>query len=251
MASFNLSFLLGGFIILYMAKYAQNERIVGGSLTTINRHRHQVLLRLNGRFICGGSVLKPTYIVTAAHCVKGADLNSLVVHGNTSYLNDRGVAQRVSQVFIPQRYNTPRYNMDVAVLKLAGPLIGRNVRSIGLYRNRVPDNAAVQVTGWGVTNETFINPPNQLRKATVKIINKAMCAQQNAPIQLTNSMICASINGRKDTCQGDSGGPMVYMGMLAGITSFGQGCASPNKPGVYTGTAVYRVRRFIEKAMRL
>lgn len=69
--------------------------------------------------------------------------------------------------------------------------------------------------------------------------NKEMCASNYAPIinfQITERMFCAGIEG-KDACQGDSGGPLIISGRLAGVTSFGGGCARADYPGVYVNVA--------------
>lgn len=81
------------------------------------------------------------------------------------------------------------------------------------------------------------------------LIKQEVCAAAYENFQhLTESMLCAGIlKGGKDSCQGDSGGPLTVKGQLAGVVSWGQGCARPNFPGVYARLSV--LKDWIEKTM--
>lgn len=92
--------------------------------------------------------MRPSYVVTAAHCTIPSSKNVIIVHGGT-----------------------PSRNMYVAVLKLSSPMVGPNIKPIFLYQRKVPDNTMV-VTGWGLTNKNNKYPTNQLRKVTVRTVNK-------------------------------------------------------------------------------
>jgi secreted trypsin-like serine protease len=94
------------------------------------------------------------------------------------------------------------------------------------------------VLGWGRVAEG--GPPSRyLMAATVPVVADADCATAYTRFS-ADSMVCAGYpQGGVDTCQGDSGGPMIAAGLLVGIASWGDGCARPGKPGVYTRVARY------------
>jgi hypothetical protein len=94
------------------------------------------------------------------------------------------------------------------------------------------------ILGWGRTAADG-QPSRYLLKATVPLIADADCGK-SYPVYKAESMVCAGVpEGGVDSCQGDSGGPLVVGGKLVGITSWGEGCAAPNKPGVYTRVMSY------------
>ncbi len=91
-----------------------------------------------------------------------------------------------------------------------------------------------RILGWGTTSENG-SSSNQLRTATVPIVSNAGCAGSYGSDFVASDMVCAGYtSGGTDTCQGDSGGPLLIGGVLAGITSWGEGCAQAGYPGIYT-----------------
>ncbi|XP_061402768.1 seminase-like [Musca vetustissima] len=225
-------------------------RIIGGKKTTINQTKYIVSLRLkNGEFFCGGTLVAKRYVVTAAHCMEGLTARDFNVHGGVTYLNQIGVRRSVQKISIPKSFNMKNVNMDVAVLKLDKPMTGRYIAPIRLCSHRIRTNDWVKVSGWGLTHENGTRPSNQLRTVNVRMISKQKCKRDyRSVMQLSRTMMCGSVPGKKDACSGDSGGPLVHRGELCGIVSFGIGCGRKNFPGVYT--TVNHVKRFIRQSMK-
>ena len=98
------------------------------------------------------------------------------------------------------------------------------------------DGTKCWITGWG-TLSSGGSTPDYLQQVQVPVVSRARC-DKAYPGKIHDSMICAGLDqGGIDSCQGDSGGPMVCETggrfYLQGVTSWGYGCASPGKFGVY------------------
>ncbi|XP_034103775.1 trypsin alpha-3 [Drosophila albomicans] len=225
-------------------------RIVGGTLVDIGSVPYLINLRVGGAFICGGSLVTPTHVVTAAHCVKGVSASRLEVVGGATLLTDAtGVKRGVAKVYTPKAYNIQTLHSDVAVLKLKSPLQGNNIATIGLCNSSWKVGELIKVSGWGQITESNKRVSQHVRSVEVALISRKNCiSQYRLRGTISTSMFCASMPG-KDACDGDSGGPAVYQGQLCGIVSWGIGCARRNSPGVYT--SVKTVRSFIDKALNL
>uniref|UniRef100_A0A1I8MGV2 Peptidase S1 domain-containing protein n=1 Tax=Musca domestica TaxID=7370 RepID=A0A1I8MGV2_MUSDO len=225
---------------------SSDPRIVGGEEITIDRVPYLVNLRQNGQFRCGGSLITPNCVLTAAHCVYRITANSLTVAAGASKLSGNAQIRQVQQTFVSAFYKPNTLDMDVAIMKLSQPLMGANIATIPLCSQKPDDGAFVQISGWGYTSETNRQPSDQVRSATVRVVSRAECSQAyEGQATLTSSMFCATIPGQRDSCSGDSGGPVVYNGQVCGIVSWGFGCARPEFPGVYTNVASLRVNTYI------
>ena len=95
----------------------------------------------------------------------------------------------------------------------------------------------VTVSGWGDTGDRG-ELPTILQKVEVPVVPHWECEWLYGREKIKDSMFCAGRAGR-DSCQGDSGGPVMYEGYLIGVVSWGQGCALPGYPGVYTDVSKF------------
>ena len=159
---------------------------------------------------------------------------------------DEGTEQSVvlSKIIQHEDYNGFSISNDVSVLKFSQPLtFNSNVAAIALPAQGHAATGDCVVSGWGTTTEGGYTP-SVLQKVTVPIVSDAECRDAYGDSDIEDSMICAGVpEGGKDSCQGDSGGPMACSDTgstyLAGIVSWGYGCARPDYPGVYCEVAYF------------
>ncbi|MET8830516.1 serine protease [Streptomyces sp. NPDC004610] len=211
--------------------------IVGGTTTTTTAYPYvmQITDASQNQF-CGGTLVTPTKVVTAAHCMVGETTSSVRVVGGRTYLNGtNGTVARVSRIWIHPDYRSVTSGDDIAVLTLSTSMPYTTLPYVapsdtGVYAA----GASARVLGWGTTREGGASS-NQLRTATVPTVSDTSCRTSYGTRFVASDMVCAGLtSGGVDTCQGDSGGPLVIGGRLAGVTSWGDGCARAGYPGVYT-----------------
>ncbi|WP_395791853.1 serine protease [Aquimonas sp.] len=224
--------------------------IVGGTLATASDNPFQVALlqrnianTANAQF-CGGTLYKANYIITAAHCSDFVTTGQVQVLTGTRRLDGSGVRRNVTRIVIHPSYNASTYDYDVAVWQLSSSATGAPLASLATADPA--QGTALLATGWGATSEGGSSPID-LRKVSVPLASRTNCNDSNSYSgEITSRMLCAGRDsGGIDTCQGDSGGPLARGSVLTGITSWGNGCASPNYFGVYTRISNTAIRNFI------
>ncbi|XP_067329728.1 transmembrane protease serine 9 isoform X1 [Anolis sagrei] len=241
------------------ALQAVQQRIVGGSQASRGEFPWQVSLRENGEHFCGAAVLGPTWLVSAAHCFNEfqdpgtwtAHAGNIWLSGSSGHGRGEGSQAPVARILRHPSYDADSADFDLALLQLSTPLgPSRFVQPVCLpaASHIFPAGRKCLISGWGYLREDFLVKPEQLQKATVELLDQALCTSlySNA---LTDRMLCAGyLEGKVDSCQGDSGGPLVCPEpsgrfFLAGIVSWGIGCAEARRPGVYT--RITRLRDWI------
>jgi secreted trypsin-like serine protease len=145
-------------------------------------------------------------------------------------------------------YRSPTYTTtggDWALIKLASPVT--SITTLPIASTSAFNNGIFDVAGWGSATEGGAQQ-RYLRKAKVPFVDDATCAAQGGSYGslIPSAEICAGNlqSGGVDTCQGDSGGPMFRRDnnnawIQVGIVSWGDGCARPHAPGVYTEVSAF------------
>ncbi|MFE9613010.1 S1 family peptidase [Streptomyces sp. NPDC006012] len=216
---------------------AAPQPIVGGTTTTTTAYPFmmQITDAAQSQF-CGGTLVSATKVVTAAHCMVGESTGSVRVVGGRTYLGGTdGTVSRVSKIWINPDYTDAANGDDVAVLTLSTSMPYTTAPYVSSSQTGVyAAGTTARVLGWGTTSENG-GSSNQLRTATVPVVSDSSCRTAYGSDFVQTDMVCAGYtSGGVDTCQGDSGGPLLIGGALAGITSWGEGCARAGYPGVYT-----------------
>ncbi|MFB7475712.1 trypsin-like serine protease [Kitasatospora sp. NPDC056184] len=229
-------------------------RIVGGEAVSTGDHPWVVALSSRQQFgsgrsgqFCGGALVTPTKVVTAAHCFydestgQQVDRPGLrVVVGRDDLRGSAGQEVAVRGVWVHPDYSFTTNMNDVAVVTLSESQAGRPLIDLVGQGETEPyrPGTRAQVYGWGDTTGRGDYSPS-LRSVDVPMVPDQACAQAypGGPDGRFDArgMVCAGEQrGGKDACQGDSGGPLVVAGRLAGLVSWGTGCAEAAHPGVYT-----------------
>lgn len=189
----------------------KDGRIVGGKPAIIQDHPHQISLQsVSSGFafhFCGGSIIAPTLILTAAHCVFQQEISTLQVRAGSANRYVGGVTIRVNSVEVHPKYDPVTNENDIAIIELTEHLTyDDRIQPIKLAPKgfELPDKADMVISGWGATTEGAQTSPNILRAAIVPAVNQAICSGVYGSNPITSQMICAG-TFRKDSCQGDSG----------------------------------------------
>jgi secreted trypsin-like serine protease len=220
--------------------------IVGGVRATIEEVPWQVAV-MTSRFqqYCGGSIIGASWIVTAAHCEVGVGDKIGAGANRLSDIRTLGQTRTVAQVFTLSGFQSPPNGRDISLVRLDSPLSldGVKTRAIGYAKPGDEEffaaGAVARVSGWG-TLSSGGSSPNTLRRVDVTMSTAEQVRRGYG--NLSSDQVGAASSG-KDSCQGDSGGPLTVRKngtpILAGIVSWGDGCALPNKPGMYSRVASF------------
>ncbi|XP_026494278.1 CLIP domain-containing serine protease HP8-like [Vanessa tameamea] len=250
-----------------------NDRIVGGTETELDEHPWMALLRYDkpkgSGFYCGGVLISSKYVLTAAHCIKGADLPKNwklsqvrlgewnVTSKKDCYLDDCSppvLDIPVEEVIAHEGYSADDNNQqnDIALIRLSTKVEFNDfVKPICLpitpeLRNNLFDGYYMEVAGWGKTETKSTS--NVKLKVRVPVINRTDCQNiyNRAGRSITENQLCAGGLQGQDSCRGDSGGPLMGQlssmenWMAVGVVSYGPSpCGTVGWPGVYTRVSAY------------
>jgi secreted trypsin-like serine protease len=269
------------------AAAAPQHEVVGGNVTPITTLPWQVAIVDKGttsdHLYCGGTLIRPQVVLTAAHCVVPAppppppqpapgpppfSLNDDYIVAGASRWSDpaQGVRITITGALVDGKFGTGGIlSNDAAVLILASPVPAANGKPIKLAgpneKNLWKPGVASTISGWGTTT-TGGAPSLDLRSASVPIEKDGYCAKIWGGAFDMQTMVCAGYRaGGVDTCFGDSGGPLSVAARggeggkarLAGVVSFGpdEGCGLPNGPGVYSRVGQKPLQGFVQAAVNL
>ncbi|MFD4560045.1 trypsin-like serine protease [Streptomyces sp. NPDC058469] len=258
---------------------AVSPKIIGGTTTTINTAPFMAQLWYYDDkgttseaddigFFCGGSVISPSKILTASHCVKGynwAKNGAVVTSATVLPTTDAdgnsdlhgGQATAVLRQWNHPSYNATTIDNDIAVLTLAAPVKATPIRmttngDTASYTGTPAKTA--KVYGWGRTSSQTEDISETLKTATLPIQSDATCVGAYGSLVIKAHMVCAgtpatgSDTGTTAICNGDSGGPLVVGGRIVGVVSWSgddgdattvNDCVVEGTYGVFTKVGAY------------
>nr|QHB21556.1 venom S1 protease 11 [Platymeris rhadamanthus] len=219
------------------------RRIVGGHEAGINEYPFAVLIMLKRRQYpyCGGSIITPYHVLTAAHCTQPfRGIRLAVIIGEHDTRTDKETPFTriidVEKTYEHSKYVDRKHQYDIAIMKLkdrieyndaVGPVCLPN------FSNKKLLDEYVKVMGWGLlqTNGT-VSPV--LLKVNLKVLEFDICKTIFASVEKTSNYQLCTWAPNRDSCQGDSGGPLVWQNpetkrlTQVALVSFGRDCGSPD-----------------------
>ncbi|KAM8974930.1 coagulation factor X [Pelodytes ibericus] len=222
-----------------------NERIVGGRECKFGECPWQaVLVSEENEAFCGGTILTPQFILSAAHCMNQTKYFKVVV-GELNINKKEGTESihKVERIIIHPKFVRLTYDYDIAVIKLkevinfTDNIIPACIPDPDFADQVLMNEPQAMISGFGRIHERGVQA-TKLQMLNIPYVKRQRC-KESSKFVITDNMFCAGYDKKvKDACQGDSGGPHVTpfkdTYFVTGIVSWGEGCAQEGKYGVYT-----------------
>lgn len=216
-------------------------RIIGGGEVDPFDNRYPYFAAMRETGICGGVLISPSIVLTAAHC----EPTSNTVRIGMESLDQRPDSISIAEKVIHPLYGSMGYSYDAMLMKLDSPSDAQYIM-LNLDANVPVADQELWVLGFGDTAASDMEQvlPTVLNEVDVQYITQSDCATAYGDNLVQDDMMCAASNG-KDACAGDSGGPLIIKGnspaedVLVGTVAWGVGCADARYPGVYSRTSYF------------
>ncbi|CAB3980174.1 transmembrane protease serine 9-like [Paramuricea clavata] len=229
------------------------RRVIGGQDATAHAWPWTVLIMNYTTVFCGASIISPTFLITAAHCV-GRNRTNISLYAGKHRVDERDLHEQ--KLVVKKFYRHHKYragndfhpgDYDMALIQLKNPIkFTEYVRPICLAGVDMfePGHECV-LSGWGYTNTTVRRTSNILQEIRLPLVSEKVCnSNKSYGGIIPQRYLCAGVpEGGKDGCFYDSGGPLMCAHSdtdpwyLVGMMIWGSGCAQKNKYGVYANVA--------------
>jgi len=234
------------------AAVADKQRVIGGDVASDGMWPWQLSHRNVGSHTCGASLIRPTWALSAAHCV-GGNINGYVMIAGTNQRSCPGNACEQRQVNLVVRHANFQnvgllgFPNDISVIRWANPITDQpgkiQLATMATENNQV--GRLCYISGWGRMSANGALPEN-LQQAKIDLLTTSECSTMWSPTPVTDNQVCIydRATQARGACNGDSGGPLVCQldsgsWELVGITSWGRTGCSTDYASVYTRVSAY------------
>ncbi|ORX65953.1 trypsin-like serine protease [Linderina pennispora] len=224
-------------------------RIIGGHPVPDSRFNFVARITVDSpgsESLCSGSLIAPTVILTAAHCL--IDESGMPATGVMRATFGYSHTSPGESFYIQKVYIHPQYDAGVRVNDIGLVILNQGVPSglaapAKIYTGGYNESTVFTVAGYGLTKDSAGPPSDTLLQTDLAVGDKPFCEHSYPPWNIS-SQICLAHNNGRDACEGDSGGPAAVHDingniMVLGVTSFGAGVASGKAAGYYTDASKY------------
>ncbi|CAG4926702.1 unnamed protein product [Colias eurytheme] len=217
-----------------------DTKIFGGKDAPDGAYPHQVSLRRSTSMefhFCGGSIIYPKWVLTAAHCTKDLQAKEITVVAGTNKISSDGSRYEVDQIVNHEKFNRSSLVNDIALLKMIYEFeFGPKIATIPLPSKETPVGTETTAIGWGYINN-YEELADDLQMLTMYTVSLDKCKEAYQKWQnenpLSESQICAQSKPQTATCSGDSGGPLIADGEIIGIVSYNVKPCGKDYPDVF------------------
>ncbi|KAJ3586506.1 hypothetical protein NHX12_012904 [Muraenolepis orangiensis] len=229
-------------------------RVVGGEDAREHSWPWQVSLQYksgsNFYHTCGGTLIAPQWVLTAAHCIGSRTYRVYMGKHNMKNRDEAGsVAISPAKIIVHPNWDSSRIRNDIALIKLNTPVTVSGIIMPACLPDAgqiLPHEAPCLVTGWGRLT-TGGATADALQQALLPVVGHSTCSRYDYwGNMVSTSMVCAGGDGKLSSCNGDSGGPLNCQNPdgsweVHGVVSFGSamGCNYYKKPSVFTRVSAY------------
>ncbi|NWJ06508.1 PRS57 protease, partial [Crypturellus undulatus] len=225
---------------------AQGSRIIGGAPAAPHSRPYMASIQVDGEHVCGGFLVWPKWVMTAAHCLIPRRSPAVRVVLGAHRLEEPEPSQQVFSVdesIAHPRYNPVSVDNDIRLLRLNGSAtLNAYVKRIRLPPPRadLEPGTVCSVAGWGDTSN-YGDQPSGLMETPTTVVKRGVCRTLWQGRVSANMLCAGSPNATlQGICAGDSGGPLVFKAKVYGIVSFsGERCGDRRHPDIYTKVSNY------------
>ncbi|CAK7300659.1 KLK4 [Vulpes lagopus] len=216
------------------------SHIINGEDCSPHSQPWQAALFTEDEFFCGGVLVHPQWVLSAAHCFQNSYTIGLGLHSLEPNQEPGSRMMETDLSIQHPEYNKPFVANDLMLIKLKESVSESDtIQNISIASQCPTAGDSCLVSGWGQLIDG--RQPQVLQCVNISVVPEETCNAFYAPVYHPSMFCAGGGQDRKDSCHGDSGGPLVCNGSLQGLVSFGQAqCGLPHVPGVYTNLCKFK-----------
>ncbi|MBD1557021.1 serine protease [Vibrio sp. S9_S30] len=204
----------------YAAEDVAQPRIIGGKeVASHSTVPYQVALTSKGRMFCGGTLIAPDWVLTAAHCLAKKTPEQIQIRvGVTDLRTDQGETHNVSNIYAHEGYtDAPKTGYDIGLIKLSTPVNSKyqvaKLPTSELKSQFASPGSILKASGWGQYDRSIRKSSPVMREGDMKVVTYDECnaflANYGTPGKDISSDHLCAIDVNASVCSGDSGGPFA------------------------------------------